>query len=49
MNKQMNLSFFHDELKDSKTHKQEYLEQTERIIPWEELEERAITGGERGN
>lgn len=39
MNKQMNLSFFSDELKEVKTHKREFLEQIERIMPWGELEE----------
>ena len=38
MNKQMNLSFFSDELKYVKTHKKEFLEQIERIMPWGELE-----------
>lgn len=38
MNKQMNLSFFSDELKEVKTHKREFLEQIERIMPWGELE-----------
>lgn len=38
MNKQMSLPLFHDELKDAKTHKPEFLEQMERIIPWGELE-----------
>lgn len=35
----MSLSFIHDELKEVKTHKKEFLEQIERIMPWEELEE----------
>ena len=35
----MNLSFFSDELKEVKTHKREFLEQIERIMPWGELEE----------
>lgn len=39
MNKQINLSFFSDELKEVKTHKKEFLEQIERIMPWGELEE----------
>ena len=39
MNKQMNLSFINDELKEVKTHKREFLEQIERIMPWGELEE----------
>ena len=48
----MNLSFFHDELKDAKTHKREFLKQIERIIPWGELEELirpCYYKGERGN
>lgn len=52
MNKLMNLSFFHDELKDAKTHKREFLKQIERIIPWGELEELirpCYYKGERGN
>ena len=52
MNKQMNLSFFHDELKDAKTHKREFLKQIERIIPWGELEKLirpCYYKGERGN
>ena len=52
MNKQLNLSFFHDELKDAKTHKREFLEQMERIMPWGELEELVrpcYYKGERGN
>lgn len=32
----MNLSFFNDELKEVKTHKREFLEQIERIMPWGE-------------
>ena len=38
MNKQMSLSFLHDELKEAKTHKKAFLEQIERIMPWGELE-----------
>ncbi len=37
MNKQLNLSFLHDELKEVKTHKQEFLEKMDTIIPWEQL------------
>ena len=39
MNKQLNRSFINDELKEVKTHKREFLEQIERIMPWGELEE----------
>ena len=52
MNKQINLSFFSDELKEVKTHKKEFLEQIERIIPWGELEELVrpcYYEGKRGN
>ena len=52
MNKQMSLSIFHDELKEAKTHKREFLEQIERIIPWGELEKLirpCYYKGERGN
>ena len=52
MNKQMNLSFINDELKEVKTHKREFLEQIERIMPWGELEELVrpcYYEGKRGN
>ena len=52
MDKQMNLSFYNDELKEVKTHKREFLEQMEHIIPWEELEELVrpcYYEGKRGN
>ena len=52
MNKQISLSFLHDELKEVKTHKREFLEQMERIIPWGELEELVrpcYYEGKRGN
>ena len=52
MDKQMNLSFYNDELKEVKTHKREFLEQMERIIPWGELEELVrpcYYEGKRGN
>ena len=48
----MNLSFFSDELKEVKTHKREFLEQIERIMPWGELEELVrpcYYEGKRGN
>lgn len=52
MNKQISLSFIHDELKEVKTHKREFLEQIERIMPWGELEELVrphYYAGVRGN
>ena len=52
MNKQIYLSFFSDELKEVKTHKKEFLEQIERIMPWGELEELVrpcYYEGKRGN
>ena len=39
MNKQMSMSFLHDELKEVSTNKKMFLERIERIIPWEELEQ----------
>lgn len=48
----MSLSFFSDELKEVKTHKREFLEQMECIIPWGELEELVrpcYYEGKRGN
>ena len=48
----MNLSFINDELKEVKTHKREFLEQIERIMPWGELEELVrpcYYEGKRGN
>ena len=39
MNKQMSLSFIHDELKEVKTNKREFLEKMDAIMPWEELYE----------
>lgn len=35
----MSISFINDELKEVKTHKREFLEQIERIMPWKEMEE----------
>lgn len=52
MNKQMSLSFLHDELKEVKTHKRDFLEQIDRIMPWRELEELVrphYYAGVRGN
>lgn len=39
MNKQLSLSFLHDELKEVKTHKREFLEKMDAIMPWEQLYE----------
>ena len=39
MNKQISLSFIHDELKEVKTHKREFLEKMDAILPWEQLYE----------
>lgn len=39
MNKQMSMSFLHDELKEVSTNKKVFLERIERIMPWEELEQ----------
>ena len=52
MNKQLSLSLLHDELKEVKTHKREFLEQIDRIMPWGELEELVrphYYAGVRGN
>lgn len=52
MSKQMSLSFLYDELKEVKTHKREFLEQIDRIMPWGELEELVrphYYAGVRGN
>lgn len=52
MNKQMSLSFLYDELKEVKTHKREFLEQIDRIMPWGKLEELVrpyYYAGVRGN
>ena len=35
----MSLSFIHDELKEVKTHKREFLEKMDSILPWEQLYE----------
>ena len=34
MNKQMSLSFIHEELKEVKMHKREFLEKMDAILPW---------------
>ena len=39
MNKQMSMSFLHDELKEVSTNKKVFLERIERIMPWEEPEQ----------
>ena len=39
MNKQLNMSFLSDELKEAKTHKKEFLEQINRIMPWGDFTE----------
>lgn len=39
MNKQMSMSFLHDELKEVSTNKKVFLERIERIMPWEALEQ----------
>ena len=52
MDKQMSLSAFNDELAQVRTKKKEFLEQMDRIIPWDEwiaLIERCYYKGERGN
>lgn len=52
MDKQMSMSFFTDELAEVKTHKKEFLEQMDRLIPWSErvdLIKPCYYKGERGN
>ena len=39
MNKQMSMSFLHNELKEVSTNKKVFLERIERIMPWKELEQ----------
>ena len=39
MNKQISMSFVRDELKEIKTHKREFLEKIEKIMPWDEFED----------
>lgn len=39
MDKQLNMSFIHDELKEVKTHKREFLEKMDAIMPWRQLYE----------
>lgn len=52
MNKQMSMSFFTDELAEVKTHKKEFLEQMNQLIPWREwvaMIKPCYYKGERGN
>lgn len=37
IDKQMSMSFLHDELKEVRTHKKGFLEQIERFMPWGDL------------
>ena len=39
MNKQISMSLTQDELKEIKTHKREFLEKIEKIMPWDEFED----------
>ena len=36
MDKQLTMSFWTDELSEVKTHKKEFLEQMDRLVPWGE-------------
>ena len=52
MDKQMSMSFFTDELAEVKTHKKEFLEQMNQLIPWSEwvaMIKPCYYKGERGN
>ncbi len=52
MNKQMTLSYFYDELAQTKTSKKVFLKQMEQIIPWDEwigIIKPCYYKGERGN
>ena len=52
MNKQLSMSFNEDELKKVKTHKTEFLNRIDAIMPWDELEDLirpCYYKGERGN
>lgn len=52
MNKQLTLSYFNDELAQAQTSKKIFLEQIERIIPWDqwlEIIKPCYYKGERGN
>lgn len=52
MNKQMTVSFLHDELKEFSTNKKVFLKRIERIMPWEELKKLIrlyYYGGKYGN
>ena len=52
MDKQTSMSFFTDELAEVKTHKKEFLEQMDQLIPWSEwveLIKPCYYKGEHGN
>ena len=52
MDKQTSMSFFTDELAEVKTHKKEFLEQMDQLIPWSEwagMIKPCYYKGERGN
>ena len=52
MDKQLTMSFWQDELSGVKTHKKEYLEQMDRLVPWGEWVKKIqphYYKGERGN
>ena len=52
MDKQLTMSFWTDELSEVKTHKKEFLEQMDRLVPWGEWVKKVqphYYKGERGN
>ena len=52
MNKQMTLSYFSDELAQTKTNKKVFLKQMEKLVPWDKwlvIIEPCYYKGERGN
>ena len=52
MDKQMTMSFWTDELAEVRTHKKEFLEQMDRLVPWGEWVKKIqprYYKGERGN
>ena len=52
MDKQMTMSFWRDELAEVRTHKKEFLEQMDRLVPWGDWEAKIkphYYKGERGN
>ena len=52
MDKQLTMSFWQDELSEVKTHKKEFLEQMDRLVPWGEWVKKIqphYYKGERGN